>query len=362
MKKTLSLVLSFLFLLSLTACSNGNVTAPSETPAPQEMQIAETAAPFEVPAETALFPATLTDQAGREVKIEKMPERIVSGYFISTSACIALGISNRLVGIEAKAAARTIYRLAAPELLELPNVGSAKEFNLEGCIALEPDLVILPKKLNDSAQTLSALGIPVLLVNPENHKLLAEAIQLIAAASGTSDKAEALISYYDEAETKIAGLVAGLDKPLVYFAGNSAYLSTAPKDMYQASLVRTAGGMNAGDSIEGDNWTEISYEQLLAINPEIIVIPAEASYTKDDLLQDEALLELSAVKSGKIFAMPADFEPWDSPVPSGILGSMWLSSVLHGDVYSMDSFIQDMTAFYSTFYGFKADTSFAGAA
>jgi iron complex transport system substrate-binding protein len=285
----------------------------------------------------------------------------VSGYFISTSACIALGLSDRLVGIEAKAATRNIYHLAAPELIELPNIGSAKEFDLEGCIALEPDLVILPKKLMDSAETISALGIPVLLVNPENHELLTEAIQLISAASGTSDKAEALISYYDEAETKITGLVAGLDTPSVYFAGNSTYLSTAPQDMYQASLVRTAGGVNAGDSIEGDDWTEVSYEQLLAMDPEIIVIPAEASYTKEDLLADAALSELSAVKSGKIFAMPSDFEPWDSPVPSGILGSLWLASVLHGDVYSMDSFVQDMTAFYGMFYGFEADTSFAGA-
>lgn len=42
--------------------------------------------------------------AGREVTLEKEPERIVSGYYISSSACIALGLSDKWVGIEDKSA------------------------------------------------------------------------------------------------------------------------------------------------------------------------------------------------------------------------------------------------------------------
>ena len=48
-----------------------------------------------------------------------------------------------------QADSRPIYSLAAPELLELPSVGTAKEFDLEGCAALEPDLVVLPLKLKE---------------------------------------------------------------------------------------------------------------------------------------------------------------------------------------------------------------------
>lgn len=84
------------------------------------------------------YPVTVTDQAGRDVTIEAQPTRLVSGYYISTSALIALGLQDSLVGIEAKAASRPIYQLSAPQLLELPSVGSAKEFDLEGCAALEP--------------------------------------------------------------------------------------------------------------------------------------------------------------------------------------------------------------------------------
>ncbi|MFR6588965.1 MAG: hypothetical protein ACLURV_00685 [Gallintestinimicrobium sp.] len=34
-----------------------------------------------------------------------------------------------MVGIEAKAGKRAIYKLAAPDLIELPSVGTAKEFD-----------------------------------------------------------------------------------------------------------------------------------------------------------------------------------------------------------------------------------------
>ena len=93
------------------------------------------------------YPMTVIDQAGREVTIEQKPTRLVSGYYISSSLLIALGLDDDMVGIEAKAGKRAIYRLSAPELIDLPSVGSAKEFDLEGCAALEPDLVILPLKL-----------------------------------------------------------------------------------------------------------------------------------------------------------------------------------------------------------------------
>ena len=143
----------------------------------------------------AEYPVTLTDQAGREVTIENKPEHIVSGYYISTSACIALGLSDRIAAVEAKADTRNIYALSAPELISLPNVGSAKNFNLEACLAAEPDLVILPKRLSEAAESISEFDIPVLLVNPEDDELLAQMILMIGVATETEDRATDLNAF-----------------------------------------------------------------------------------------------------------------------------------------------------------------------
>lgn len=301
---------------------------------------------------------TLVDQAGREVAVPGEVSRIVSGYYISTSACVALGLKDRLVGVEARADTRPLYALAAPELLALPNVGAAKDFDLEGCLALLPDLVILPLRLRDAADTIAALGVPVLLVNPEGHDALIDMITLLGDATGTAGRARALTGYYAAELAETAALLRDTNaRPIVYMGANSSYLSTAPRDMYQAALIETAGGINAADGIGGTGWTEVSYEQIAAMNPEVIVIPAEAAYSRADILTDPQLAAVRAVRDGRVYAMPSAFEAWDSPVPSCTLGIRWLLSVLHGDLYPMASMRETAAAFYHTFYGIDIDIS-----
>lgn len=298
------------------------------------------------------YPITLTDHAGREVVIEDEPEKLVSGYYISTSLLIALDLDDRLVGVEAKADKRAIYRLAAPELLRLPSVGTAKEFDLEGCLALEPDLVILPLKLKNSAETLEQMGVDVLLVNPENRELLREAIDMIAAATGTRQEAAALLDFAARQEALLAQKLEGAEKPKVYLAGNSAMLSTAGDAMYQSDMIRLAGGVNVAAEITSPYWVEISYEQLLAWDPDYIILASDASYTVEDVLTDANLSGLKAVANGQVYQLPSKAEAWDSPVPSGILGSVWLAEVLHPELFTEAEPTAVIDEYYETFYQF----------
>ena len=352
MKKILSLLLGLAMVLSLTACGQSCSNEPTvpETTAP-ETTAPETTVP-ETTAPVTHYPITVTDQAGREVTIAEEPQRLVSGYYISTSALIALELEGKLVGIEAKADKRAIYKLSAPELIDLPSVGTAKEFDLEGCAALEPDLVILPRKLKDAAQTLEGLGIPVLLVNPENQALLEGMISLIAAAANAEDKAQALLDFTAAQEEMLTQTLASTEAPSVYLAGNSGLLSTAGDAMYQSDMIRLAGGVNVAAEITDTYWVEISYEQLLTWNPDYIILASDASYSVEDVLADPNLADCAAVKSGKVYQLPSKAEAWDSPVPSGILGAVWLASVLHPEAVTEAACTAIMDEYYETFYGF----------
>ena len=350
LKRTAALVLALSMALGCAACSNGaggsasgNVSASGSAPAESASQ-----------AEDQIV---LTDQAGREVVLEGPAQSIVSCYYISTYAAIALGAEDRVVGLEKKADTRPIYQMAAPELLEKPQVGTMKELDVEATAALEPELVIMPQALVDYADTLAQLGIPVLVVNPESHEALVEMLQLMGTALGLEDRAEALTSYYQEQLDRMAELTQDTEAPVVYMGSNSTFLATAPASMYQSTLIRQAGGVNAGDSLEGDYWTDVSYEDVLAMAPQVIVLPAGAEYTVQDVVEDPQLSALPAVQDGAVYQMPGGIEEWDSPVPSGILGTMWMTSVLHPDVYPFEEFTADAQDFYQTFYGFSVDAS-----
>ena len=345
--KWLAMLLAVVMVLSFAACG--------QEPAP---------APQPEPTTDVTYPVTVKDMAGREVTLEKQPERIVSGYYISSSACIALGLTDKMVGIEDKSAKRPIYKLAAPALIDLPNVGSAKAFDLEACIATEPDLVILPMKQKDTAQTLQEMGIATLLVLPESHEQLIEMFTLIGTATNTVEQAEKLISYYNtklSAVTELTRDIPDDEKPVVYLGSTGDILRTAPREMYQASLITTAGGKNAGDVLEGSSWTDIDNETFLTMNPDIIVIPTDnfavssPDYTAEDVTNNPTFSDVTAVKNSAVYQMPVGYEAWDSPVPSGILGTLWMLKTLHPELYPAEQFAADVNEFYTVFYGFSVN-------
>lgn len=345
--KWLAMLLAVVMVLSFAAC--GKEPAPAPQPEPTT---------------DVTYPVTVKDMAGREVTIEKQPDRIVSGYYISSSACIALGLTDKMVGIEDKSTKRPIYKLAAPALIDLPNVGSAKAFDLEACIATEPDLVILPMKQKDTAQTLQEMGIATLLVLPESHEQLIEMFTLIGTATNTVKQAEKLISYYNtklSAVTELTRDIPDDEKPVVYLGSTGDILRTAPREMYQASLITTAGGKNAGDVLEGSSWTDIDNETFLTMNPDIIVIPTDnfavssPDYTAEDVMNNPTFSDVTAVKNSAVYQMPVGYEAWDSPVPSGILGTLWMLKTLHPELYPAEQFAADVNEFYTVFYGFSVN-------
>ena len=335
MKKWISFLLALAVLLSVAACSRpGKIDGwDHQTP-------------------LGTWPVTVTDHAGRQVVIEKEPQRIVSCYYITSSLLMALGLDEKMVGIEDNPEFRPIYGLSAPHLLALPWVGTAKVLDVEGCAALEPDLVILPLRLKDSAEILESLGIDVLLVNPESQTLLVEMIRKVAAATNTWDKGEELIAFLDNQEDFLGQRLSGVEEPKVYLAGNSSLLSTAGDGMYQSDMIRLAGGSNVAAEIEDAYWAEIDYEQLLLWDPEYIILASSAKYTVEDVLQDPNLAGCTAVIKGNVYQIPCDAESWDSPVPSSILGALWLANILHPEQLTDTDCAAIMDEYYETFYHF----------
>lgn len=345
-------------------------TSVSETPVSKtiatettaaEVSPAQTTPPnISAPAEPdSKTPVTVTDQLGREVVISQKPETIISGYYISSSLLIALGQADRVAGVEAQAEKRPIYGLAAPKLLDLPGVGTVKELDLELCASLEPDLVIIPAKLKEKIPAMEELGLTVLVVDPENRQLMKEMTELLGTATYSRETAQRLIDATDklsaDLRTTLATVLEKEEKPTVYLGGNSSFFSTAGPSMYQHSLIEQAGGENVAASLSDSYWSKISYEQLLAWDPDYIILAANAAYSVDSILADEQLAECAAVKNGHVYQIPGQIEAWDSPVPGSVLGSLWLASVLHPEACSPARYQQAVTAFYEEFYGFTPE-------
>ena len=348
--KSIALLLVLIMVFSVVGCTQKPVEDANEN---NNSDLVENPIEDEVIVESTEI--VIVDHLGREVRFEEPVETIVSGYYISSSILLALDLQDKIVGIEAKPEKRPIYEIAAPELLELPTVGTMKEFDLEATAALNPDLVILSVRLKDSAESLEKLGIKVIAINPESMEELEEALMMIGKATGREDRAKALKEYYDNKLEELNKIWEGKEAKNIYLGGNSDYLSTASKKMYQDTLINNAGGKNVAADIDDTYWATISYEQLIQYNPDVIIGAAGAAYTADDIKNDDKLQSIKAVENGEVYIIPSAFELWDSPIPSGIIGTMWLTSVLYEEDYPFEKFKADTYDFYKEFYGVEID-------
>lgn len=377
--KNRALMIIFVLVMTMTACGNNaeknvqnqeaaivNETVtevPSESEAlddntqsqVQDLENADNIEDDNSQDESDYYPITFTDMDNRLVTIEKEPEKIVSPYYISTSMIIALDLEDKMVGIEDKPEIRPLYNMCAEQLKSLPTVGSLKNFDIEKCVSLEPDVVFLPMKLRDIADNLEEFGITVVMINPESQQLLEQSLYMIARATDKMDRCEELVTYINDIENDLRNHEAESQVPSVYLGGNSSFFLTAGNAMYQSDLITMAGGKSVSDEIDDTYWVESSYEQILAWDPEYIFLASAAEYTVDDILGDKNLAECTAVKNQNVYHIPSDIEAWDGPVPSGILGSVWIAHVLYPDYMTDEKYDSIVQEFYEKFYDFKCE-------
>ena len=349
-KRLLSLaLLSALLLQLLSGCAAGTQESAQPSVAPSA-PAAETASPEPSETEPAQpGPITVTDQAGREVTLEAPAEKIVSCYYLVTASLLTLGQKDKIVGIEMKASSRELYKLCAPDFLDLPGVGSGKETNVEAIAALEPDLVLLPKKQLEAAETLTGLGIPT--VEPETYESFCALLNMLGELCGCEDEASELTTYYDGVVDRVTGLTKDVEKPAVYLAGEASWLRTCAGGMYQREMIEMAGGSCVSQDIEGRTWADVSAEQLAAWDPEVIFAVQYAEYTLDDIRNDGALAGIKAVAEDRLYTVPSEIEAWDYPQPSSILGLLWMTHILHPDLVSEEDYVKEAQQFYQTYFG-----------
>ncbi|MFQ9510658.1 MAG: hypothetical protein ACLRZ7_07075, partial [Lachnospiraceae bacterium] len=82
-----------------------------------------------------------------------------------------------------------------------------------------------------------------------------------------------------------------------------------------------------------------------------------AEYSLDDIKTNRALAEVTALKEDNVFLFPSRLEPWDYPTPSSILGVLWLTHVLHPDLYTEEAFNMEVENFYKEFFGITVEAS-----
>ena len=320
----LSLVLAGL----LAACASAPATGtPSSPPTAPATMASASASASEAPA----YPLTLTDDAGRDVTLPDEPARIVSLAPSNTEIVCALDACDRLVGV-------TDFDDYPAEVTEIEKVVTMAEVDLEAVVAAEPDLVLAAG--NELTATsvidqLTELGLPVVVLYPESLDEIAADIQLVGAAIGRDEAADALVEEMDARILAVEEAVADLERPRTFYEVSvfEGTIYTAGEGSFLASLIETAGG----EPITGDSLsTSIELEDLVASDPQLILL-GDATYdptiTPESVAQRPGWETMTAVADGRVVAVTDDVVI-TRPGPRIVDGLEALARAIHPDAFA----------------------------
>ena len=311
-------------VLLLTACGG----VPSATDAPTASPPSSTAGPTPASA----YPLTLTDDAGRDLTIEAVPERIVSLAPSNTEIVCVLDACERLVGV-------TDFDDHPPQVADVDKVVVSAIVDVERVVAAEPDLVIAAGNAITPLEVigqLEDLGLAVLVLYPETLDEVYADIELLGRALDRADQAEEIVREMRGGVDAVTGAVEGAEAPRVLYevfhAEGTTY--TAGEGSFLASLIELAGG----EPVTGDAQGLLAPEALVTADPELILL-GTASYDPTLADPDSALetvaarpgwTELQAVRDGRVLPYLDDIVT-TRPGPRIVEGLEALARAIHPD-------------------------------
>ena len=332
----------------------------------------ETKAATEEPTQSAEQDATqetaetreITDMAGRKVTVTTA-ENIESVFSAGPVAAIFLYMvaPDKLLGwnYELNDVEKSII---LDKYQDLPNFGMGDAVNYEAVIAANPTIAINSGKINDAmvsdCDALSeSLGIPVVAVDNELNNS-AEAFRFMGELLGVEDHAEELAQYAEQVFTDINVLsdIPEEKKVSVYFGNGEDSLETAPRGSQHAQILDAINAVNVADLELGDgSRVQISAEQLLAWDPDVIVVNGEPKADKsgssaaEDILSNPDYASLKAVQDQKVYGTPnAPFSWVDRPAgPNRLIGMRWFSALIYPEYIKCD-INEEIHKFFDLFY------------
>lgn len=245
--------------------------------------------------------AALTDQRGRQVVIDKQPQKIVSVSPGNTEIAFALGLGDLVAGV-------TDYCNYPEEALAKEKIGGFSTPNVEKIVDLKPDLVLCGNMHEDLTAQLEELGLTVIVLAPKTIEEMYQAVELVGKATGHDKEAAALVAGMKKRLADIQEKLAAIpeaERVRVYYEVYSEPLMTAGGKSLISEVIKHAGGINIFVDLEED-YPMVSEEMILTRDPEFILYPLFHGSEELNIAGRPSWQGVTAIKQGNVHGVTDD--------------------------------------------------------
>ncbi|RFB13556.1 iron ABC transporter substrate-binding protein [Bacillus sp. HNG] len=247
----------------------------------------------------------IIDNYGREVEMTEKPSKVLTLGPNATELFIALGLSDYVVGNSLDNHSRGALPEYAKEYDKIPELtyGSATR---EAVLTSGADFIYgIDWEFGSEGldvDELESYGVKVYMNKATTMEEIYQEILDLGKIFKIEERAEAFVAEQKERIADVQEKLVGQEPVdvLVYDSGGNGVF-TAGGTNFETLLIELAGGRNVFEDITDKQWATVSYEEVLARKPDVILIhdydaPSIEQKIKD-IKNDPALSQLESVKN-----------------------------------------------------------------
>lgn len=304
---------------------------------------------------------TLTDQRGRRISFDGPVRRIATAIIPSPSMLAAVdGEYDRVVGINEStltANREGIFGTLFPASKKTTTIAGADFVpNVETVMKLEPDVVLQWGDMGDEViAPLEKAGLNVIGLTYGTQEMMETWIRIFGTLLGKQRRATTLLDRMHDEDRKVRELVKGhgesAAQKVLYLKAASDGYTTATGSDYVTHWTELAGGVNVAHDLTA-TAPQVSTEQILAWDPEVILLSGFDEKAPADVFADASLSPVRAVRDRRVYKVPLGGYRWDPPCCESPLMWRWVAQILNPGIAARNGLRSRIKETYDLLYGY----------
>ncbi len=266
-------------------------------------------------------PDTLVDDIGVSIKLNKIPEKVITLAPNLTEMIYELNEGNTLIG-------NTKYCNYPKEAKSVEKVGDMLSVDYEKIVSLKPDLIFMTVVGNSkqSYEKLKALGEKVFVSNPTNYAGIKKTFLDMGKIFHKEKLALQKIAKWDSVINKINNKTKNQKHPKAMFLVAIKPIMLVGKNSFINDILTIAGLQNIASDTKV-NYPVFSREEVLKRNPEYIILFKSNSNSINLKSVYPEWKNINAIKKDHVIFVDADL--FARPGPRYYLAVEFLYNKIH---------------------------------
>lgn len=320
-KKLLSLLLVVLMVFSFAACKNDKPNSPVS--GNEDVQGNDNEDNGQIDNKDTMYPFKFTDDSGKEIVLDKAPDKVASGSPAITEMIFAIKADDNLVGV-------TQFCDFPEEAKRIDITGDYNGPSIEKLIEFGANMYITDHISDDQRKTLEDANIIVVVLASKNYNDVFSKILLMGQIFNKNPQADSVLIIMKHRESVILNSVKGSKSKRVFYEVWHDPLMTSGHGSFIDEMIKMLGSENiAGDAESA--YAEYSIEKVIEKNPQIYLTANDGMKTAEDIKARPGFDQVDAIKNEHIYFLDANII--SRPGPRIVEGLEILAEAIYSEIF-----------------------------